>query len=380
VVETLRVLFVEDSSADAERVILALQGTGRPVELERVQTAEAMRAALLGGRWDIVLSDGFMPGFSAAAALEVLKELRRDEPLIIVSATVGEEAAVDAMRAGARDYVSMDRLARLAPAVDREVREARERTARRHADEAAREADAELRRVAESEALLARLKAELEDRVAQRTSELTERLKEREVLLQEIHHRVKNNLQVVSSLISMQMRRLPDAAGRRALGECRNRVHAMALIHDKLYQAENHASVPFAEYAQRLAMDVLGASEASPARVTLELAFEDVPMTVDRAIPCGLILNELITNALKHAFPEGRRGTIGIAFERVEGSRLRLAVWDDGAGLPPGTDLRRSPSLGMHLVFMLAQQLDGAVEVGSEGGTRFELTFPATAA
>jgi light-regulated signal transduction histidine kinase (bacteriophytochrome) len=231
-------------------------------------------------------------------------------------------------------------------------------------------------RIEEQTRLLRQLNAELEDRVTQRTAELTATLKEREVLLQEVHHRVKNNLQVVSSLIKMQMRRLSDQPSRDALDECRSRVQAIALIHEKLYQSSDYARVPFAEYAQRLAADVLGAAGASPGRVTLELAFEDIPMAVDKAIPCGLILNELITNALKHGFREGRGGTIGVALARLDGGRVRLTVWDDGAGMSEGSDASASKSLGMQLVVTLAKQLDGVLEVISGAGTRIELTFP----
>jgi two-component system cell cycle sensor histidine kinase/response regulator CckA len=148
--DPIRVLLVEDSTTDAKLVIQELRATGRTVEYERVQTADAMRRVLKSKAWDIVISDWSMPQFSAPAALAVLKEHDLDLPFIIVSGTIGEEAAVEAMRAGARDYVLKDKLVRLAPAVERELGERKERVARRQAEEALRASEARFRRLAES--------------------------------------------------------------------------------------------------------------------------------------------------------------------------------------------------------------------------------------
>ncbi len=227
----------------------------------------------------------------------------------------------------------------------------------------------------EREGLLGQLRTlntQLEQRVEARTADL----KEREVLLQEVHHRVKNNLQVISSLINMQARLLGDHASRDALLECQMRVQAMALIHEKLYQSRDYTRVPFSEYTRDLAGSVFHATGVSPAGIALELAIEDVVLAVDKAIPCGLILNELITNALKHAFKDGRPGTIRVELTQAPGGELRLAVDDDGMGLPPGFDLRNPPSLGLHLVQMLAQQLDAKLEVEATRGTCFRVTIP----
>ena len=223
------------------------------------------------------------------------------------------------------------------------------------------------------------LNAELEQRVDARTSELQAALREREVLLQEVHHRVKNNLQVISSLISMQLRTLTSAAGRHELEECRTRVQAIALIHEKLYQSQDYARVPFSEYARGLASFVFEATGVASERVVLQLAVEDVSLAVDKAIPCGLILNELITNSLKHGFPGGLSGTIRVEVGPYEGGGLRVVVRDDGVGLPRELDLEKSGSLGLQLVRMLAKQLDAGLEVDSSHGTTFRLTLPGAA-
>jgi PAS domain S-box-containing protein len=229
----------------------------------------------------------------------------------------------------------------------------------------------------EKEALLDQLRtlnAELEERVRLRTAELTATLREREVLLQEIHHRVKNNLQVISSLINMQLRSL-RGSGRQALAQCQMRVQAIALIHEKLYQSHDYAKVPFAQYVRGLAWSVFQASGVAQDAVSLELEFEDVALAVDKAIPCGLLLNELITNAMRHAFPEGRRGKLRIALTTLPNRAVRLIVQDDGIGLPESFDIRTSTSLGLHLVHTLAKQLDAELMVRRERGASFELTF-----
>ncbi len=220
------------------------------------------------------------------------------------------------------------------------------------------------------------LNAELEQRVEARTAELSAALREREVLLQEVHHRVKNNLQVISSLINMQVQSLAKSAGRDALEKWQTRVQAIALVHERLYPSRDQAHVPFAEHARTLAGTVFQATGVAPETVSLELAIEDVALAVEKAIPCGLILNELMTNARKHAFPEGRSGRIRVELRPVEGGGIRLVVGDDGVGLPAGLDVLRSTSLGLQLVRMLARQVGAGLEVEATGGTTFRLTVP----
>jgi len=234
----------------------------------------------------------------------------------------------------------------------------------------------------EREDLLGQLRlvnTELEERVRVRTSELTATLKEREVLLQEVHHRVKNNLQVITSLINMQLRRIKDVLSREALVECQNRVQAIALIHEKLYQSKDYARVPFSDYARSLASNIFSASGVSPDAVALDLRMAAVSLAVDKAIPCGLILNELISNALKHAFPNARRGTVVVELGAADGGHILLAVGDDGIGMPNDFDPAKSNSLGMQLVFTLVAQLEGQLQIIRQGGTTFRIRFPLAA-
>jgi two-component sensor histidine kinase len=200
-------------------------------------------------------------------------------------------------------------------------------------------------------------------------------LHEKEILLQEVHHRVKNNLQVISSLISLQLRPIKDPVSREALQACQARVQAISLIHAMLYQSKDYANVPFSEYAPLLARNIFNTSGTVPGWISLELAIGDIALPVDKAIPCGLILNELITNALKHGFPEGRRGTIRVELGKAKDGPLQLIVEDDGVGMPAGIDIRQTESLGMHLICALAEQLGGELEVSRGRGTCFKVTF-----
>jgi PAS domain S-box-containing protein len=214
-----------------------------------------------------------------------------------------------------------------------------------------------------------------DDELTARQAQLVQHLKERDVLLQEIHHRVKNNLQVISSLISMQVRKLEPGTSREALEECQTRVLAIALIHEKLYQSKDYAGVEFAEYARSLAANVFRTLGTSRHNVTLDLAIDPIPLPIDRAIPCGLLINELITNALKHAFPGPRGGVVRVGLTR-DGAELVLEVRDDGVGLPEAWNAYQMKSMGLQLVVTLTEQLRGALAVDGRGGASFQIRFP----
>ena len=207
--------------------------------------------------------------------------------------------------------------------------------------------------------------------------QLRESLAEKELLLREIHHRVKNNLQVVSSLVNLQADALADPALRGVFREVQSRVQSMALIHEKLYESGGLARLNFADYAASLTQSIWSAHGAGGLGMRLRLDVEPVALSVATAVPCGLILNELVSNALKHAFPSGGGTvTVGLAHETGTG-RLCLRVCDDGIGLPAGLDWRRARTLGLRLVQMLARQLDGSVDTGPGPGTEFRISFDA---
>jgi PAS domain S-box-containing protein len=200
-------------------------------------------------------------------------------------------------------------------------------------------------------------------------------LKEKEVLLKEIHHRVKNNLQIVSSLLYLQATRTEHPGAVSALRESRNRVKSMALIHERLYQSPNLASVDMGEYTRNLVSDLQHSYRTEESAVRLRLSIEDIPLGINEAIPCGLIINELVSNGLKHAFPMGNPGEIAVGLQREGANRVTLTVRDNGIGLPEHVDFRKSPSLGLTLINSLVEQLGGTIELDRKGGTAFTITF-----
>jgi two-component sensor histidine kinase len=217
-----------------------------------------------------------------------------------------------------------------------------------------------------------------QDELVRRTAaeaQLQASLQEKEVLLREIHHRVKNNLQIVSSLLNLQLRIVDDPHLQALLQDSRQRLQAMALIHETLYQAHDLSRVPFGMYVRRLAAQLLRAYDGAARRIRLNLEADPIALDIERATPCALIFHELLSNALTHAFPNGRSGTIDVALRRA-GDQLTLAVRDSGVGVPQALEVRRPRSLGLKLISILTEQLDGTLVLEREGGTTFTLTLP----
>lgn len=204
--------------------------------------------------------------------------------------------------------------------------------------------------------------------------ELEASLAEKEVLLKEVHHRVKNNLQVISSITKLQTERAEtDPKVLEVLRHSRDRIRSMALIHDSLYQNKQFSHIDLAEYIEGLARNLM-LSYSTSERIRLELDLEAVHLNIDQAMPCGLVLNEIISNALKHGFPDGREGVVSVGL-KLEDERVRITVADDGAGLPQGFVDERDGHLGMELIRLLVGQLDGEVKRGAGIGVSYFITF-----
>lgn len=199
-------------------------------------------------------------------------------------------------------------------------------------------------------------------------------LDEKEALLREIHHRVKNNLQVISSLLRLQARHIPDEGHRLMFLESQNRLESMVLIHELLYRSKDLAKIDLNGYMNGLVNLLLSSFGIGRDKVSFETAVAPVSMSVDTAIPCGLITNELVSNCLKHAFPEGRTGTVRIVFGSKDGS-FQLVVSDDGIGLPQNLDFTSAHTLGLRLVNTLTKQLQGDVRIHRSSGTEIAIKF-----
>ncbi|OYE04157.1 hypothetical protein CDG79_14815 [Nostoc sp. 'Peltigera membranacea cyanobiont' 232] len=246
------------------------------------------------------------------------------------------------MKAGAHDYIIKGNLARLIPAVARELREAQVRRERKQAEE--------------------QIKASLQ---------------EKEVLLKEIHHRVKNNLQIISSLLNLQAEYLKDNQALEIFKDSQNRIESMALIHEKLYQSQDLARINFADYIQDLVTNLFYSYNVNSSAITLKMNVEEVFLVIDAAIPCGLMINELISNSLKYAFPQREPGEISIDFCSIEANLFLLTISDNGVGFAHDFDFQATESLGLRLVKGLTHQLQGNIDFINDNGVKYKIIFPA---
>ena len=202
-------------------------------------------------------------------------------------------------------------------------------------------------------------------------------LLEKENLLREIHHRVKNNMQVVSALLVLQSKKTKDRKILEMFRDSEHRIKTMALIHEKLYQSRSFGTIDLTEYLTRLIQYLFRSYEERSAGVTLDMDVRDISLDIDTALPCSLIINELVSNSLKYAFPGGKGGKIGIRVTRDEDSGYTMEIRDNGVGLPPDLDLERTETLGLRLVHGIAlSQLGGSIETGKGIGTSFIIRFP----
>jgi PAS domain S-box-containing protein len=201
-------------------------------------------------------------------------------------------------------------------------------------------------------------------------------LREKDVLLQEIHHRVKNNLQVISSLLDLQSQYITDPTTVELFQESQNRVKSMALVHEKLYQSQDFARINFAEYIENLTSYLFQIYIFEYNQVNLEFYIHEVNLSIDTAIPCGLIISELVSNALKYAFPKGREGTIEVILTAEPEDRCHLTVKDNGVGFPPDLEFANPKSLGLQLINVLTEQLEGDLSFNLDQGTEVNISFP----
>jgi two-component sensor histidine kinase len=199
-------------------------------------------------------------------------------------------------------------------------------------------------------------------------------LKEKEVLLQEIHHRVKNNMQIISSILKLQSSVIKNKRALEIFKSSQSRIKSMALIHEKLYKSKDFTRIDFSNYVQSLSNDLFRVYGINQDVVKLNIDIKDVLLDINTAIPCGLIINELVSNSLKHAFPDGRKGKIKIAMFSLNTNEMALTVSDNGVGIPEEIDIRSTKSLGLHLITILAEdQLQGKIKLDKTKGTKFHL-------
>jgi two-component sensor histidine kinase len=347
----MKVMMIDDSAADRKLCRLLLEEShGQDLEFFEEAAAGAGLESCRAVMPDCILLDYKLPDMTG---LEFLSRLQDDAGLdsgvavVMLTGMASEQVAVDAMKAGAQDYLVKDRIT--SEGLGLAIQKATEKVG------------------------LMRALAGERDR-------LKRSLAEKEVLLQEVHHRVKNNLQVIASLLRLQADAFDDPALAGALRESQHRVESMAFIHEQLYESANLREVDLAQHAALLLSNLFHAYGVDASRISSHVAMEPLVLGVDQAIPAGLILNELVSNALKHAFPRGLCG--GIVVEGNVAARcVHLAVLDDGVGVAENFRPEQTRSLGLRIVQILARQLKGTFDferIGFEHttGTTFRVSFP----
>lgn len=214
----------------------------------------------------------------------------------------------------------------------------------------------------------------LRSTVKSKTAELQQSLHDKEILLKEIHHRVKNNLAIMSGLFELQLDNTDSKETEKVLRNSQSRLQSMALVHDKLYQTSSLSEIEMAHYIPELVESLRNTFESSIQDVELRFDIDDICLDIDHAIPCGLLINEIVVNAFKHAFQQVDDAVISVAMHR-DGNRITLTIADNGKGIPKNLDITKSTSLGMMLIDTFRDQLDGNLDISSSNGTRFTLVF-----
>jgi len=212
--------------------------------------------------------------------------------------------------------------------------------------------------------------------------EVKKSLREKEALIKEVHHRVKNNLQIIYSMLNLQLAKIKDEQAITSFKESQNRVYSMALIHEKLYQSDSLAKIDLAEYIRSLTTNLFLSYGVTKRAVQPKIHVENVTLGVDTVVPCALIINELVSNSLKHAFPKlsgavGETGEIYVDLRHGAGNKFILSVGDNGVGLPEDFEIRNCESLGLKLVSALVKQLKGVMHINTSNGTEFVIQFKA---
>ena len=383
----LKILILEDVAFDAELIEYELRREGVKFLSKRVETKENFISELEEMKPDLILADHSLPKFDGLSALKIANSECPYTPFLFVSGKIGEEFAVNALKEGATDYIFKNNLSKLVPAIQRALKECHEKIEREKAQKALRDAHFELeRQVLERTKALSRVNDELRAEMDERErieNKLKKSLEEKEILLKEIHHRVKNNLQIISSLLNLQSRYINDEEMLDIYKESQNRVKSMAIIHEKLYQSEDLASIDFGDYVKSLVLDLFNSYGVDNGNIKPDINIYDILLDINTAIPCGLIVNELVTNSIKHGFLANKNransqfdGKDEIAINITKEDEIyTMSIYDNGIGFPDDLDFHHTDSLGMQLVISLTSQLRGTVELERGNGTLFRIAF-----
>ncbi len=297
---------------------------------------------------DLVITDMVMPVMNGLEMVKEIKKIASDAKFVVMSAYSEKDSFVESIHLGIDGYLMKPVEAK------------------------------KLLSLIDEFAGITLMKWELERKEKKRREAeeyLKKSLEEKDILLREVHHRVKNNMQIISSILRMQSRNIDDPKLKDILQESQNRIHTMALIHENLYNHESLANIKFSTYIKSLSGNIARTYASQHANIKFEYKMDDAYLPIDTAIPCGLIINELISNSFKYAFNGNSTGMININFKELKENAYQLIVSDNGIGIPANIDITKTKSLGMKILHKLVQQIDGTLQSDFSNGTKFTITF-----
>jgi len=371
------ILVVDDDHSTCKILSLIFRREG--CEIETVHTGREAIEKAQTRFFNVVLLDIKLPDMEGVELLAPLKELHPDMEIIMFTAHASLETAMYALNRGASLYITKPlNMEEVFPTV-KEVLEKQRLVMenKRLLQELKREL-AE-RKLAEQE--LKKYRDHLEEMVKERTIKLAEtnlelqrEIAQKELLLKEIHHRVKSNMQLISNMLSIQETQIKDESARKVFREGWSRIRFMVLVHEKLYQSGDFTGINFAEFTKSLLNDLFGTYNVEEGTINLKISVKNVYLDINLAIPCGLIINELVSNSLKYGFQEQQKGEIIIEFES-KNSIYELTVGDNGKGFPKYLDFRNAESLGLQLVRLLCKKINATIELDRSKGTLFKIVF-----
>ncbi len=300
---------------------------------------------------DLVITDMVMPVMNGLEMVKEIKKIAPDAKFVVMSAYSEKDSFVESIHLGIDGYLMKPVEAK------------------------------KLLSLIDEFAGITLMKWELERKEKKRREAeeyLKKSLAEKEILLREVHHRVKNNMQIISSILRMQSRNIDDPKLKDVLQESQNRIHSMALIHENLYNNKSLANINFSSYIKSLTNNIARSYTSHQANVIFDYQIDDAYLPMDIAIPCGLIINELISNSFKYAFKDKSDGIISIHFTNQKDDEYKLVVSDNGIGISDTFDITKTKSLGMKILHKLVQQIEGTLKSDFSNGTKFTIIFKTT--
>ena len=324
-----KILLIEDNLGDIVLIKSMLDNKEDLFKVKIVESLEDILKILNKSDFDIILLDLGLPDSNGFETFIQIYELYPHIPIIIITGLEDEELGLRSLKKGAQDYLIKGQI--------------------------------------NSKILSRSIKYSIERQTA---------LRKKDMIIKEIHHRMKNNLQIISSLLSLQGDYVDDEKVLDILKESQTRVRSMAILHEKLYQSQEYY-INTSDYIQSLVHDLFKTHTIEEGKIKPIIKVDDAKLNIKTAAPCGLIINEILSNCLKHAFPRGRKGEIYISLKANNGV-FKLTISDSGIGFPENLDFRNTESLGLKLVNSLTHQIDGDIELDRSQGTKFKITFPHT--